>query len=156
MEKTRNYYLLVLVDNIYSKKSNNQVSDGDSRRAREIFVNNNIPLEFRKIIIKVTVGGINEPVDAFELITNKMFYFKIPFFKSILNPTANPIIELSTKDIKALAGNKLYHADSVKEFYKDIIDNGLAKNYGTAVREILDIQKKENKQSIFTRIKKKK
>jgi len=156
MEKMKNYYLLVLVDNIYSKKSNNQVSDGDSRRAREIFVNNNIPLEFRKIIIKVTVGGINEPVDAFELITNKMFYFKIPFFKSILNPTANPIIELSTKDIKALAGNKLYHADSVKEFYKDIIDNGLAKNYGTAVREILDIQKKENKQSIFTRIKKKK
>ena len=156
MEQKKSYYLLVLFDSIYSKQSKNKTTDYDNHKSREIFTKYKIPTEFRKIIIKVTVGSISEPVDAFELVTNKMFFFKMPFFKSVLNPTANPIIELSTNDLKVLAINKLYHAETVKKFYKDIIDNGLAKNYGNAVRETLCIQKEEKKQNIFTKIKKKK
>lgn len=156
MEKKKNYYLLVSVDDIYNKQTLDNAVVVDNNKAREVFAKNNIPHEFRKLIVKVAVGGITEPVDAFELITDKMFCFRIPFLKSIFNPTANPVIELLAKDIRMIANNHIYHADAVKEFYQEIIDSGLALNYGNAIREILNVSKERNVNDIFTRIKKKK
>lgn len=156
MEKKNHYYLLVSVDDIYNSHSLNNVVIVDNSKARNSFAQNNVPSKYQKVIIKVAVGGITEPVDAFELVTKKMFYFKVPFLRSILNPTANPIIEILTKDVRLIAENKLYHADAIKKFYQEIIDNNLALNYNKAIREIFDMPKEKENHNIFTRIKKKK
>lgn len=154
MNTKRNYYLLVPADSIYNKVTSDDGIAINNQIANETFERYHIPAKFRKMIIKITVGGITEPNDAFELITSKMFYFKTPFLKALFNPIGNSAIEILSKDVGIVTENRIHSADVVKDFYQSIIDNDLALGYECAIREILNLQKEQTHKGLFTRIKK--
>ncbi len=157
MNTKKNYYLFVPADNIYKKVNTDDDQVLSNKVAEEVFKEYNVPTKYRHIVIKKPFGGIAEPNDAFEMITKKMFYFKTPFLKVLLNPIGNHVIELLTKDIAIITENKIvYSAEVVKEFYQEIIDKNIASNYDNAVRTILGIEKINEHKGLFTRIKKKK
>ena len=154
MDKKRNYYLLVPAENIYLDKEANP-SGFTTHHVKKTFDKYYIPNTYQKIIIKVSVGDINEPVEAIELVTNKALNFDTPFLDSLLNPLANPIIELVTPDISIVTACNIYHADMVKEFYQEIIDSSMALDYKHAVYDIMGVSREEKEHKTFIKRKKK-
>lgn len=156
MNTKRNYYLFVPADDIYNKVVKEDGSVVINKNANEIFERNHVPRKYHHLIIKIPFNGVNEPKEAFELITKKLFYLKSSFIKALFSPLGNPAVEILSKDVGIVTENKIFTAYAIKTFYQEIIDNNLAGNYDNAVREILGKQKEETRKGLFTRIKKKK
>lgn len=143
MNTIKNYYLIIPIKDIYirNKKGNVIVSDGGT--ARDIFNAYKIPTELQRIILKISIGGLNPPKDAFELTSDEMFYFKTPIIEHILNKN-NGMLMISSHNTDIYTDCHIYHADKVKDFYKQIIDAGLALDYESAVREMFNKHKEKN------------
>lgn len=133
MNTLKNYYLVIPVTDIWVKVKKDNIVISDGKKATDIFNALDIPKEFQKIVLKISIGGMNTPKDAFELTTNEMFYFKIPIIKAILNSSKYDKLEILSHHIDIYTKISFYHADKVKEFYQGIIDAKLALNYEKAV-----------------------
>ena len=142
MNTIKNYYLIIPARNIYirDKKGNVIVSDGGA--AKDIFNTYRIPIELQKIILKVSIGGLNTPKDAFELTTDEMFYFKTPIIEHILGKNKGMLM-IASHNTDVYTDSHIYHADKVKAFYQQIIDAGLALDYESAIREIFNKPKRQ-------------
>lgn len=146
MNTIKNYYLIIPIKDIYirNKKGNVIVSDGGT--ARDIFNAYKIPTELQRIILKISLGGLVPPKDAFELITSEMFCFETSIISHILGKK-NGMLMILSHNAEIYTDCSISHADEVKAFYQKIIDSGLALNYETAVKRMFNRvkEKPENK-----------
>ena len=141
MSTIKNYYLIIPARDIYIRDNRGDVIASDGGAATKKFNEYKIPKDFQKIILKVSIGGIFSPKDAFELTTDEMFYFKTPIIEHILNKN-NGMLILSSHNTEIYTFSNICHADKVKAFYQQIIDAGLALEYESAIREIFNKPKK--------------
>lgn len=143
MTTLKNYYLIIPIEDILVKEKKGNILISDGKKAIDIFNELNIPNNFQKIVLKISIGGINTPKDAFELITNELFYFKTPVIKAILNSSKYDKLEILSHHIDIYTKISLYHAEKVKSFYQSIIDANLALNYEKAVFRIFGKEYKQ-------------
>ena len=137
MNTIKNYYLIIPIDDVHMKETKGNCVITNWNTARNKFTEYRIPEEFQRIILKVSIGGLTPPKDAFELLTNEMFYFKTPIIEHILNKKDDTLI-ISSHSAEIYTNSHIYHAEAVKKFYQAIIDAGLAFDYEGAVREIFN------------------
>lgn len=143
MNTVKNYYLIVPVKDVFMKEKKGNIITADGNKATDIFNEHNIPIEFQKIVLKISIGGIYTPKDAFELVTNEMFCFKTPVIKALLKQKQKEKLELLSYNAEIFTNISFYHADKVKEFYQKIINAGLALNYEKATYHILGKEYKQ-------------
>ena len=143
MNTIKNYYLIIPIRDVYVRDRKGDIISSDGGVATKKFDEYKIPKDFQKIILKVSIGGIYSPKDAFELTTDEMFYFKTPIIEHILGKNKGMLM-LSSHNIDIYTdSHHIYHADKVKTFYQQIIDAGLALDYESAIREIFNKPKRQ-------------
>ena len=128
---------MIPIKDIYIKEKKGNIVINDGRLATKIFNDHKIPEEYQKIILKVAINDLENPKDAFELLTNEMYYFKQPFIKALFNHDKHNKMEMASRNSEIYTDISLYRADTIKKFYQEIIDNNLALSYSLAVREVL-------------------
>ena len=142
MKKNKNYYLIVPSSDIYVKTKNDIVKIINHSGAVDIFNKYDIPTEYQKVVIKVSL----ENNFGKELSTNSVYLLRELLVKSILGNNESIFIESTDNLIETKLS--LYNIGKVKEFYQSIIDNKLSVNYEKAVKEIYiynNINKENNK-----------
>jgi hypothetical protein len=153
MDKKRNYYLIVPIENVYQHTKENGKLKLDNAVIKNAFKKYNVPEDYQKLIFKISFGGKTEPNDAIELITEKLFCFKKPDFKTNPKVSPHPVIELLSKDICVVTLNKITPTERIKSFYQMIIDNGIATDYCNALRTAFGLEEKTFSKEGFTKIK---
>lgn len=132
----KNYYLIIPARDIYIKKKEDNIIVENKSILKDSFNNYGVPQEYQKIIIKVSIGSKLGLYTGFELTTNEMFLFKTSILKAILNKKNYDKLEIISHTSEIITDNHLYHAAKVKEFYQELIDNGLAAKYQNALTDI--------------------
>ena len=154
MEKKREYYLIVPSEDVWVTRRTEDFAITDSDWATKIFEENNVPPEFRKIVLKISIGNIMRPYDAFELTTSEMYHFYTPLLRAILNPKEDKTLFIISFETRIYTENKFYHVNEAREFYQKLVDSGNASNYAKAMEEIY-IKRQGKKQTPLCRKKKK-
>ena len=126
----KKYYLIIPSSDIYVKNKDKDIVVINHTEGTEIFEKYNIPKQFQKIVVKVSLKNNI----AKELLTHSIYYIKESIIKSITDNNQN----ISMDSIDNLIDTKLsiYSIDAVKAFYQSIIDNKLSVSYEKAVKEI--------------------
>ena len=130
MKKIKNYYLIIPSSDIYVKNEKRNVLVIDHGSVEEIFDNYNIPREYRKIVVKLSLKNSI----AKELLSNSLYFMKESLVKAILNNSQTLTMESSDNIIDTKT--TMYDIHTVKKFYQDIIDNKLSVEYRKAIKEI--------------------
>ena len=142
-----NYYLIIPSSDIYVKTKKDDVKMISQGEAKDIFDKYEVPEEYQKIIIKVSL----KKNIAKEMLTKSPYFIKESIIKSI---TDNSIITMDSLDNIVETKVAIYHIDKVKDFYQSIIDNNLSVNYEKAVKELHRyhyLKKEKNKTRILKR-----
>lgn len=153
MKINKNYYLMINADSFNNVKKENDLIIPDNKKIEKIFDKYAVPKEYQRIILKIRIGDNLGSNEAIELATNRVFYFKIPFIKTILSSLKKEVI-LYDNDYIIKTGSQIYSFDYVKSFLKDIIALNLASNYLQAISEIMDREIVLDKEKTITKKKK--
>ncbi len=132
MKKHKNYYLIAPASDIYAKTTQEKTIIIDQNQVSSIFDNYNIPKQFQKLVLKLSLKDNFET--ASELLTESTYFLKEPFIKSILSTKKK--INLESIDNIIDTSCKLYQYEEVKSFYQFLIDYGFTKDYQLALKEI--------------------
>ncbi|MBR7042224.1 MAG: hypothetical protein IKI04_01855 [Bacilli bacterium] len=130
MKKDKRYYLIVSSSDIYIKSNKNDVLVINHGMVEDIFNNYNIPKEYRKVIIKLSLKNSM----AKELLSNSVYYMKEPLVKAILGNKGTLTMESNDNIIDTKLS--MYDINAVKSFYQNIIDNKLSVEYRKAIKDI--------------------
>lgn len=130
MKKKKNYYLIVSSNDIHMKNKVNGVTMINHAEVSKIFDSYNIPKEFQKVIVKISLSNNI----AKELLTHSVYYVRGSVIKTILSNNSNLMLESVDNVIDTKIS--VFNIDKVKAFYQSIIDNKLSVNYEKAVKEV--------------------
>ena len=144
MKVIKNYYLIIPVDDIKIKIDTEKLTIIDRGLAGRVFDKYLIPKEYQKIILKVSMTNVLGYYELYELTTNKKFNFRTSLSRVLkMIKNNNDKLEIFSQGICIDTDSKFYRAESIKEFYKMIIDNNLASNYENAINDIISISIRE-------------
>ena len=125
MKKKHKEYLMIPIANIKRKDN------------ASVLTNNNVLTSHQKLILKISIGNNNHLGDAYELITQKPFYFKSSLLKYLYKGNYSDMISIESEDLIINIHPEFVNIDEVKTFLDEIIECNEARNYEELISDIL-------------------